>query len=656
MSAIHLDHADEEQLLGLTGVGGTSATKILNFLKVHKTFTKFQQLQECAPQIVKEAFENAHRIGTWISEIEEFRHIRPADLNVSVPNQSQAENQDQNKEEGASGGAELDNPKTENLEQPKDDSSALLTFIARWEKSQARMEATQTRIEGRLALLDEHERRMGALENSMESLKLEVRTGHVIAQHNNNKWNPGSDSTKSFSFSSFATPNKPPNVKNPPKHSDVKSQVPKTDATTIPELRSSESKVDGYGGARSKVPPHKPAKHSDDNNCMEGGEDNDTNSMTTRRLIKRPEGPDIRLGKVVDKFNGSVGTWENWFHKFQLTARLCKWNDTDKLFWLTTSLTGPALTAHRNLPEEATLDYDALAEALAERFGKTDSATQAILRAELRDIKQKEGEDLEAFADRVYSQCIDAHPPETSPGQLHLYAVEAFMGGIADKNSAWLASNVANPKTVFEAVNQVKLAQLTSKRLGMKFAVRCTSSTDDHVSEPKQVHFDPEVKRMDTGESRCFRCGGKWHLARDCPSQRCEVCDGTGHDSSNCPVKNKPRTRGNYSNIPRSTNRDYTPPRSFGRQNRREDSVEKQRRDRKREGRRSRRRYSTSESSSSGSNSPVKEDRRSSRNKDRSGKDKSRGQHQKDDRTTKKQHQVREVNIATEDSSSDDLN
>ena len=75
---------------------------------------------------------------------------------------------------------------------------------------------------------------------------------------------------------------------------------------------------------------------------------------------------------------------------------------------------------------------------MQERFGKVDNATKAILRSELRFIKQLEGDELEIFADRVYAMTMDAHPLETDPGQLQLYAVESFLQGCTDGNSAWL--------------------------------------------------------------------------------------------------------------------------------------------------------------------------------------------------------------------------
>ena len=91
MAPIHLDAATEAELMGLQGVGAASANRILNHLKGHKTITSLQKLLELAPQLVVEQFQNYHKLGTWVSEIEEFRDIRPPGLSPkAAPEDEQA--------------------------------------------------------------------------------------------------------------------------------------------------------------------------------------------------------------------------------------------------------------------------------------------------------------------------------------------------------------------------------------------------------------------------------------------------------------------------------------------------------------------------------------------------------------------------------------
>ena len=210
-------------------------------------------------------------------------------------------------------------------------------------------------------------------------------------------------------------------------------------------------------------------------NAWEYAHDTDHGMPTSRQ----PPVPDARFAKLLDKFHGKVGQWEDWYHKFRHTSRMCKWSDGDKLFIMTSALVGPALTAHRNLPLSVTSDYKSLVKAFKQRFGKVNTATKAALRTELACIKQREGEDLENFADRVYALTMDAHPRSTSAQQLHIYAVEAFLRGCSDRNAAWLTCNIKDPATIGEAVNQMKLAQSSSKRMGVKYVVRSVATQEE---------------------------------------------------------------------------------------------------------------------------------------------------------------------------------
>ena len=70
-----------------------------------------------------------------------------------------------------------------------------------------------------------------------------------------------------------------------------------------------------------------------------------------RRTTSRSDVPDARLAKLVDKFEGKMGTSENWFHKFQVTVDMCRWSEASKLFMMTNALTVAALTAHRTMPD-----------------------------------------------------------------------------------------------------------------------------------------------------------------------------------------------------------------------------------------------------------------------------------------------------------------
>ena len=82
----------------------------------------------------------------------------------------------------------------------------------------------------------------------------------------------------------------------------------------------------------------------------------------------------------------------------------------------------------------------------------------------------------------------------------------------------------------------MRLAQSSTKRMKRSLAVRNIIAAVDEPWECDTQH-EPEVRRMDAGANKCFKCGGKWHLARNCPSEECRACEGIGHNLSTCPAR-----------------------------------------------------------------------------------------------------------------------
>ena len=524
MVPIHIDTATEEELITLPGVGGPSAKNIIRYLKTHKTFTKLVDLQSCAPHINVAQFHLLHIEGTWTSAIQDLASYADgpkADPTVTVDETK--DNTDVTLEasgvttktplQGTTPGSELDQGEIiepdkaplQNVASSSTDDRALQELM------KSLMNTFNNFMHHQTTTNLNHNNRLIAVESEVntvtstlkqvtdqfDQLRLEVRAGSAISSH----YKKGTTPPTSFLA--------PQSVKTDSKRSLIPNKTP--DLGTRPKYGD----MPGYTDS--------------------GANNVSTSGYATRQSLDRDNLPDTRHAKLLDKFDGKVGSWENWFHKFELTAEMCKWTDASKLFMLTNALTKSALTAHRNLPKSSCSDYQALVDALQERFGKTDSATKAVLRSELYCIKQMEGEELEEFADRVYSLTMDAHPPETTPAQLQLYAVESFLQGCKDSNSAWLTTTVKNPATITEAVNQMKLAQSSSRRMKMKLAVRSLATPDE---DPLGlVNFEPEVRRMEAGSDKCYKCGGKWHFARDCPNENCKSCGGSGHTQSACPVR-----------------------------------------------------------------------------------------------------------------------
>ena len=217
----------------------------------------------------------------------------------------------------------------------------------------------------------------------------------------------------------------------------------------------------------------------------------------------------------IDPFDGRLGAWGNWFHKFSSLALSCQWTDQEKLVKLTAALKGNALTTHRNLPLHITADYSELVKALENRYAKTDSATMSVLRANLANISQRVDEDLDAFGDRVYALTLESHPNTYTSAQLHQVAVEHFIRGCRDLDAARLVFATQEPTNITEAVTLMRKAQASSSRF--------------RRSTPRMVTFDdpPEVKRLSHSGNggHCFLCQSPNHWVKNCPERLCDNCD-----------------------------------------------------------------------------------------------------------------------------------
>ena len=166
----------------------------------------------------------------------------------------------------------------------------------------------------------------------------------------------------------------------------------------------------------------------------------------------------------IDPFDGRLGEWGNWYHKFSSLALNCCWTDQEKLVKLTAALKGNALTTHRNLPVAVTSDFNTLVEALHRRYGKADGATMSVLRANLAEIRQREGEDLDAFGDRVCALTLEAHPDSYTTNQLQQVAVESYIRGCKDVEAAKLVFATQDPTTITDAIAMMKKAQAGTSR------------------------------------------------------------------------------------------------------------------------------------------------------------------------------------------------
>ena len=328
------------------------------------------------------------------------------------------------------------------------------------------------------------------------------------------------------------------------------------------DTRSKESEVKREGGTSANMRPIANVEHPRPGSYCDrddSSEDFSEYSADEEPDARAPQGYSMDARNIrLEYFDGKVGEWDDWFHKFKYIARACGWTRRERLFRLTTSLRFAALTAHRNLPSHVRNNFDQICKAFKKRYGKARWSTKAGLRAQLSSIQQKEGEDLEVFADRVHALVIDAHPKGTPSETTEMYSVEHFLAGCKDKRAALLTFSTHFPESLFDAVERMRLIQASSQRLGFKQELR-------HVTFDSLPGMESAstVRSLNTANpDACHTCGGRGHYANDCPNRRrrspsplnCYNCNGRGHVARECSSKRSssqsPNRRGGGSPSP----------------------------------------------------------------------------------------------------------
>ena len=291
--------------------------------------------------------------------------------------------------------------------------------------------------------------------------------------------------------------------------------------------------------------------------------------------VRVPQGYSMDSRNVrLDPFEGKLGEWDAWFHKFKFISRACRWTQREKLFRITTALTGAALNAHMNLPASTRNNFDNLCKFMQMRYGTSRKSTKACLRAELENITQKHDEDLEVFADRVMKLAVSAYPKNIPESSIEFMAVDKFMKGCRDKKTALLSSSVAMPETMFEAVEHMRMVTATAQRLGVRTddrhvtfndltgtsvdpstgSVRSLSAVGDDTAGHMASSLSPapsvatRLIRSEGSSGTCNTCGGRNHYSRECPNNRrrspsplnCYECSGRGHIARECVNKRSP--------------------------------------------------------------------------------------------------------------------
>jgi hypothetical protein len=227
----------------------------------------------------------------------------------------------------------------------------------------------------------------------------------------------------------------------------------------------------------------------------------------------------VKLSDIITKYEdcATSGDFADWVEKLELVAKLQ--NIEQLQSFLPLFLSGSAFAVYKQLPKTDRDDYDKLKASLLLAFGVNSYAAYEQLQ---RRIYQ-DGETVDVYLSDI--RRLVTLMGQSNPEPLLKCA---FMAGLPVDISVQLKS--------VAAVETLDLNALVT-RARMMLSAR-PNNVPCAAGAPKQ-------------RSGCFTCGGRGHIARDCPSPRtskfnvgnqqksrtCYTCGELGHLAKNCSGK-----------------------------------------------------------------------------------------------------------------------
>lgn len=229
----------------------------------------------------------------------------------------------------------------------------------------------------------------------------------------------------------------------------------------------------------------------------------------------------VKLSDIVSKYEDSTtsGDFAEWVEKLELVAKLQKIDDLQT--FLPLFLSGSAFAVYKQLPQSDRDDYDKLKASLLVAFGVNSyAAYEQLQRRVLQD-----GETVDVYLADLRRLVVLMGQKDAEP-----LLKCAFMAGLPSDVTVQLKSIAA-----VETLDLTALA--TRARMMLSTRVNDLSCA---VGVTKQ-------------RSGCYTCGGRGHIARDCPTpssnsskqgggyqrkpRTCYSCGELGHMVKNCPSK-----------------------------------------------------------------------------------------------------------------------
>ncbi|XP_066295727.1 uncharacterized protein [Branchiostoma lanceolatum] len=249
------------------------------------------------------------------------------------------------------------------------------------------------------------------------------------------------------------------------------------------------------------------------------------------------------------KFSGRNLNFGSWYRQFARLARLQQWKVESYPMYLMLHLEGPALEYAESLGDKLTNDVENLHTVLSDRFGAGERKQTSL--DELLHFHRKVGETLLDYEMRLRSLLQYGHP-KTDVAEREKMGVNYFITGLQPSRLAERLGDIFprpnNLRDIRRAAAQLegtesttvhmvasnsreeeleeRVARLESRVEGM---AGCLTRIEDAVTRSDTGVRTPSNPGNDNNNNGnkaggrdyiCFNCGGRAHMARNCPSPK----------------------------------------------------------------------------------------------------------------------------------------
>ena len=243
-----------------------------------------------------------------------------------------------------------------------------------------------------------------------------------------------------------------------------------------------------------------------------------------------------RHHQKIPRFDGKA-PWEAYLAQFHIMANANGWGDSEKAYYLSTSIEGPALSMLANLSAEDRMDFPKLVAALENRLGAKHQQQQS--RVLLNKMKRKKSESLQELVENIERRVRLAYPEATGDVQEALTmhhlttAVDERMRAELLRRKPRKLRDALEVLTTEEAIRDCNRYQhtapvrevnareeeaqqqhTTSDDAFTAAVMRLTEAIQSQQMKPRADQADFPRRTSFTGD--CWYCKKKGHMKRDC--------------------------------------------------------------------------------------------------------------------------------------------